>query len=194
MNDSKVFELFSPYIGPKRLNLGCAGNSFAGWDNLDLDPAVKPDIICKLGSEPVPVPDNTYDTVFASHVLEHIPRERLISVMYDLYRILKPGGFLIAITPYGSSDDAWENPHHMQCFTEGTYAYFCKRLYELPNTSGYRAYEGGKYGDWTVAYQGLVPYPEFRTLPEAEIEYKKRHLRNVIQELQVVMVAHKGES
>lgn len=198
---TRAEELFPLYIGPSRLNIGCAGNPLPGWDNLDKDARTKPNIVWDLGgvnnendgyhNPPLhlPCPPNSYDTIFASHVLEHIPQERLFDVFNDLHQIIKPGGFLIAITPYGSSDDAWDNPHHRQLFTENTYAYFSKRLYEIEGSAGYRAYEGESYSDWTIAETRLVPYKEFENDPE--IGYKKKHLRNVIQELQVVMQVHK---
>lgn len=204
-------DMFGPYIGQRKLNIGCAGNSMPGWDNLDKDPRTKPNIVWTLGgyNDPndgyhhiwpamdngqggipmhLPCPPNTYDTVMASHVLEHIPQSNLFDVFNQLHQIIKPEGFLIAITPYGMSDDAWENPHHRQMFTENTYAYFTKRLYAAQG-AGYKAYEGELYSDWTIADIRHIPYPEFENDPE--LRWKKKHLRNIVRELQVVMQVHK---
>jgi predicted SAM-dependent methyltransferase len=191
MPNSNLIPLFGLFIGERKLNIGCAGNPEPGWDNLDCEPRTNPDILHALGAyNPIPKPDNTYDTILASHVLEHVEQAALFYVMKDLHRVLKPNGYLIAITPYGSSDDAWDNPHHKQLFTENTFAFFSKRLYEVGDTAGHKAYEGQDYADWVIAKASLVPYPEFANDPD--IEYKKRHFRNVIRELQVVLRAVKS--
>lgn len=49
----------------------------ARWGYQDLNPIVNPD---------------SYDEVYASHVLEHIPWNRTIRALKDVFRILKPGG------------------------------------------------------------------------------------------------------
>jgi predicted SAM-dependent methyltransferase len=43
------------------------------------------------------VPDQTYDVVYASHVLEHIPTDTM--ALKEIARILKPGGFAILPVP-----------------------------------------------------------------------------------------------
>ncbi len=52
---------------------------------------VKADI-CNL-----PFADNSYDTILCNHVLEHIPDDT--KAMYELYRVLKPGGIGIFQIP-----------------------------------------------------------------------------------------------
>jgi ubiquinone/menaquinone biosynthesis C-methylase UbiE len=52
---------------------------------------VKADI-CNL-----PFEDNSYDIIFCNHVLEHIPDDT--KAMYELYRVLKPGGLGIFQIP-----------------------------------------------------------------------------------------------
>ncbi|GAA0873223.1 class I SAM-dependent methyltransferase [Gangjinia marincola] len=52
---------------------------------------VKADI-CDL-----PFDDNSYDTIFCNHVLEHIPNDK--KAMQELYRVLKPGGMAILQVP-----------------------------------------------------------------------------------------------
>lgn len=42
-------------------------------------------------------PDNRYDMILCSHVLEHVDNDR--KAMAELYRILKPGGFAIVMVP-----------------------------------------------------------------------------------------------
>lgn len=60
----------------------------------DIDPAkamVKEDVTC------ISFADNSFDIIFCSHVLEHIPDDR--RAMRELRRVLKPGGFAILQVP-----------------------------------------------------------------------------------------------
>ncbi len=52
----------------------------------------------------IPEPDSTYDIVLCSHVLEHVPRDRV--AMKEIFRILKPGGWAILQVPV-----QWDRPN-----------------------------------------------------------------------------------
>ncbi len=45
----------------------------------------------------IPKPDNTFDIIFCSHVLEHVPDDR--KAMSEFFRVLKPGGWAILNVP-----------------------------------------------------------------------------------------------
>lgn len=45
-----------------------------------------------------PFPDDSFDVIICSHVLEHIPDDR--AAFAELYRILRPGGRALLLTPY----------------------------------------------------------------------------------------------
>jgi SAM-dependent methyltransferase len=51
--------------------------------------------------------DNTFDAIYCSHVLEHVPDDR--TAMRELYRVLKPGGWAILQVPM-SADPTYEDP------------------------------------------------------------------------------------
>src|SRR5205807_87939 len=46
----------------------------------------------------LPFPDHSVDTVYASHVLEHVPD--YVPVIRDWHRVLKKGGFVICTVPH----------------------------------------------------------------------------------------------
>jgi SAM-dependent methyltransferase len=48
-------------------------------------------------AESIPFPDNTFDCVFCSHVLEHVNNEELS--LKEMRRVLKPGGILVIGMP-----------------------------------------------------------------------------------------------
>lgn len=77
----------------KKLDIGPGGAPIKeeGWDTLDVvgNPTIKADL-----SKPLPIKDNTYDLIYCSHILEHIPWYSTIAVLKELHRILKPNGTL----------------------------------------------------------------------------------------------------
>lgn len=76
-------------IGPGQVS----GRSlhFPEADTLDLL-GDNPTYRATWGSEKLPIKTDTYDLVFASHVLEHIPWYRAVDALREVHRILKPGG------------------------------------------------------------------------------------------------------
>ena len=53
-------------------------------------------------TQPLPLPDNSVDRFQAEDVFEHIPYEKLVPVIDEIYRILKPNGtFRLSIPDYG---------------------------------------------------------------------------------------------
>lgn len=70
----------------------------------DIQPGIA-DIVLNL--EQIDQPSNTLDVVIANHVLEHVNDKLAIN---ELYRILKPGGKLIAMVPIVEGwDETYEN-------------------------------------------------------------------------------------
>lgn len=45
----------------------------------------------------IPYPDNTFDVILCSHVLEHVPEDR--KAMAELFRVMKPGGWGLIDVP-----------------------------------------------------------------------------------------------
>ena len=51
----------------------------------------------KMDIQDIKLPDNTFDVILCSHVLEHVPDDR--KAMQELYRVLKPDGWAIIQVP-----------------------------------------------------------------------------------------------
>lgn len=70
-----------------------------GWITIDLNKGA--DIIHDL-RKGIPLPENSVDRIYASHVLEHIPYRELISLLSEIFRVLKKGGELSVSVPDAS--------------------------------------------------------------------------------------------
>jgi SAM-dependent methyltransferase len=54
------------------------------------------------------LPDDSFDLILCSHVLEHVPDDR--SAMSELRRVLAPGGLCLILTPYRPEVPTYEDP------------------------------------------------------------------------------------
>jgi len=95
----------------KKLNLGCGMDYREGWVNLDSNPEVKADVYCDI-ERTLPFGDNFFDLIHASHVIEHIPRDKFYEVMEELHRICKPGAIIDVFVPHFTSTVASKVPYH----------------------------------------------------------------------------------
>lgn len=43
--------------------------------------------------------DGVFDVVFASNILEHLPKDKLVGTLGECWRLLKPGGTLMVLSP-----------------------------------------------------------------------------------------------
>jgi len=87
------------------LNVGSANSKdvpaiYRRWDqhSLDIDPDVKPDIVCDA-RDMLRLPPAKYDAVYCSHCLEHFHRHELPRVLAGFAHVLKPSGFTHVIVP-----------------------------------------------------------------------------------------------
>ena len=89
---------FAPGKRSRLANLGCGSRYHFAWDNYDLSPHSA--CVARLNiSRPLPIKDETYQVVYCSHVLEHLPRSYAPEFLKDVLRILKPGGILRVVVP-----------------------------------------------------------------------------------------------
>ncbi len=82
----------------KFLNVGCGNRFHPDWVNVDLSPLDNSVITHDL-SQGIPFSDGSFEVVYHSHVLEHIPRNQAKTFIQECYRVLKPKGILRVVVP-----------------------------------------------------------------------------------------------
>ncbi|MGY1423792.1 class I SAM-dependent methyltransferase [Bacillus cereus] len=169
----------------KKLHLGCGRTILEGWINLDITPMEGVDIIADLNqckTQPLPLDDNSIDEFLASHLLEHI--QEPLDLMEDLHRIAKPNATMVCRVPYGSSDDAFEDPTHIRQFFLNSFSYFSQPIYWRADY-GYR-------GDWQIDKLSLVVNGEtYAGKTAKEILDDVHKYRNIVIEMIVHLKAIK---
>lgn len=99
-------------------------------ESLDYMVECRPDLVCDLRRVPWNIvsplsddytelwilPDSTYDEVHAYEVLEHLGRQgdyrSFFATFAEIWRVLKPGGYLCATVPSRYSQWLWGDPGH----------------------------------------------------------------------------------
>ena len=99
----------------KRLDIGCGNNKIPGSTYVDFDPKANPDILHDLNKFPYPIADDSFDEIYAKHIIEHL--DDPIGFMKEMARILKPGGTIFVETPHFSSRVAYSEPQHTLFFS-----------------------------------------------------------------------------
>lgn len=102
---------FFELSGAKMLHIApeaCLEDRFRGTIGtgyLTADLFAKADI--KMDITDIQFPDNAFDIVYCSHVLEHVPDDR--KAMLEFWRVLKPDGWAIIMVPI-TAEDTNEDP------------------------------------------------------------------------------------
>jgi SAM-dependent methyltransferase len=68
----------------------------AGLDYLSAD-LYNPKAMVKMDVSDIRYPDGSFDIIYCSHVLEHVPDDR--RALDEFYRVLSPGGYALLIVP-----------------------------------------------------------------------------------------------
>jgi len=94
---------------PRKLNVGCGKDIRPGWVNLDLID-YGGNQITDLNQYPWPFPENHFDHVLCSHVLEHM--NNFNAVVTELYRVAKPNATIEVRVPFFLSTKYYSEPDH----------------------------------------------------------------------------------
>lgn len=81
-----------------KLNFGCGARFSAGWTNIDFHASDRNVHRVNLLAG-FPFPDQHFDVVYSSHVLEHFSRGEGLFLMKEARRVLKPRGVIRLVVP-----------------------------------------------------------------------------------------------
>lgn len=134
----------------KALNpdLWCDLNAQPPWwaaprDPMGDEPGIGPDIRILKDSTPILPPygvlhelvSDYWDEIHAYEVLEHLGRQgdahAFFAQMSEIWRLLKPGGFLVAEVPSRFSGNLWGDPGHSRAIVEETLVFLDQSQYAL---------------------------------------------------------------
>lgn len=141
---AKVRHWVAPYCIGKGCDIGFGGDKImkTNCDGIDFEQPYtntgkdKVDIPCDVIHNEIPVPDNTYDYVYTSHLIEDFVDTK--DALRKFIRILKNGGTLILVFPDQPKYEVYcrelgipMNPYHVHA--DMGYDYMLKCLNELGN-------------------------------------------------------------
>jgi len=84
----------------RQLEIGCGPSRIDGFETLNIVPAWGVDYVGDA-SRRMPFKDGTFDLVYASHVLEHVPWYLVEGTLREWIRVLRAGGCLEIWVPDG---------------------------------------------------------------------------------------------
>jgi SAM-dependent methyltransferase len=140
---SKVRHWVAPFCIGKGCDIGFGGDKImkVNCDGIDFEQPYtntgkdKVDIACDVIHNEIPVPDNSYDYVYTSHLIEDFVDTK--DALRKFIRILKNGGNLILVFPDQPKYEVYcremgvpMNPYHVHA--DMGHDYMLARLQELP--------------------------------------------------------------
>lgn len=128
----------------KELLIGCGSertkrltvDGTTKWSNLttlDYNPDHKPDVVWDLMQGALPFEDNSFDELHAYEVLEHTGSQGDYKFFFkqfsDFWRVLKPGGHLLATCPSRHSPWAFGDPSHTRVLQSENLSFLSQAQY-----------------------------------------------------------------
>jgi SAM-dependent methyltransferase len=104
------------------LDLGCGPEKVPGSLGLDRVRLPGVDVVADVTSGYLPFRDNSFESVHANHLLEHI--HDLDGLLGEIDRITAPVGRIHVVVPYFTCVGAFGDPTHVRFFTYYTFDHF----------------------------------------------------------------------
>ncbi len=142
--------------------MGCGGRHVEGYINIDIEERHNPDLVCDI-EKGLPYEDDSMEEIRAFDFLEHINPDKVIFVMQEIHRVLKPEGIFHFFVPSTDGRGAFQDPYHVSRWNINNFLYYCDR-------------------DWNALYPEL---PLFKVLELRNVNTSE-HLRIIHVEGKIV--------
>ena len=146
------------------LDLACGQHKVAGAIGLDLAAVPGVDVVADIERGALPFRSDTFETVHASHVIEHV--QSIPQLMREIHRVARAGARVHIATPHYSWHASWVDPTHRWHLSVRTFSYFAEEHF-----SAY--YTGARYR--VVALQLSMPRLWRRLGIEYLLNLENRH-------------------
>lgn len=99
-----------------KLHIGCGKKYIPGYKHLDVINFDHVDFVCDTRKLTM-IEDETVSEIYACHILEHVERSEVISVLQEWNRVLKVGGVLrVAVPDFEAIVAEYMENKDLQCF------------------------------------------------------------------------------
>lgn len=167
-----------------KANLGCGRRPMDGWVNVDCVPLPGVDLVANLDDPDkvtLPWADDSVEEFALVHVIEHIRYP--LPLMEELWRTAKADAKLTIACPYGSTDDADEDPTHVRRMFLQSFGYFGQPFYHRADY-GFR-------GDWAVDLIVLDVGAVYEGVGKEDVFRDVMLFRNVVRQMTATLHAVK---
>lgn len=165
-----------------KLNIGASQTYIPGFINIDI--CNQADITLDLGVDKLPFETNSIDLIFSSHTLEHV--QNYLFALSEIHRILKHGGRFLVGLPYVTlTEFHLINPYHLHNFNEFSFDFF-----DVNKLKG-SASEDNQIS-FIKIFHRFHYIGFFKFLPSPLRSWCRRHLFNVVREIDYGLIAIKN--
>jgi SAM-dependent methyltransferase len=133
---------------PRILDIGCGINKYPGSIGIDRNPRTRADVLVDLDRFPYPFRDNSFDSLRAIHVIEHV--SDVIRAMEEFHRLAAPNGRLLIVTPHYTDFSSFCDPTHRWHLNSFSFRYFGT------NDGGYGYYSAARFREISVRVKLLA--------------------------------------
>lgn len=107
---------------PRILDVGCGVNKLPNAIGIDRNPASRADVLCDIDHLPYPFRDNSFNRIYAAHVIEHVAD--VIGTMEEFHRLVISGGTIFIATPHYTDFSSFCDPTHRSHLNSFSFRYF----------------------------------------------------------------------
>lgn len=112
------------------------------WLYLDRHPFEGIDVVCDA-TQRLPFDDNSFIHVYSQDFLEHLPPEKKVHIINEIWRILKPDGVMEHYVPNAGSRNDFGSPTHLSHWSLQQFEHFDVNSYRYEKDREYEGFVGG---------------------------------------------------